>query len=242
MARIKPFDGFPDEGLQFLNDLRDNNRREWFEEHKATFNKKVQEPAQSFILGLGEQLVKLAPGLRYDTRLNGSGSLFRIYRDTRFSKDKTPYKTHLGMVFWNGDGKKTERPGFYFHLAPDQGLMPMTGWYRFPKEALQPWREAVADDPRGSRLSGILDDLSARPEVTSIGGEHYKRVPRGFESDHPRANLLKHHGIWAETPYFPPEDLSDPRLIERCVERCKLLLPLHLWLVELADSIKASAS
>lgn len=241
MAKTAPFDGFPEEGLRFLSELRDNNRREWFEERKKVFRQSVQEPAQQFIYSMGQRLVEIAPGLRYDTRLNGSGSLFRIYRDTRFSADKTPYKTNLGIVIWNGEGKKTERPGYYFHLDPREGLKAMTGWYRFPKQAFEPWRQAVDDEKRGGRLRKILDGLSSLDEVIHIGGEHYKRVPRGFDKDHPRADLLKYHGIWVETKFFPLEDLLDSDLIDACFERCEKLLPLHQWLVTLADEVDVQA-
>ena len=102
------FTGFPREGIQFLRDIDDNNNRDWFEAHKHIYQTALVEPAQAFIVALGERLQTIAPNVQYDTRTNGSGSLMRIYRDVRFSKDKSPYKNWIGIVFWEGQGKKTD--------------------------------------------------------------------------------------------------------------------------------------
>lgn len=103
---LQSFSGFPEEGIQFLADLDVNNNRDWFQANKKLFQERLQIPAQQFVAALGVRLLKISAGIRYDTRTNGSGSLMRIYRDTRFSKDKTPYKTNISMAFWEGPGKK----------------------------------------------------------------------------------------------------------------------------------------
>lgn len=125
------FNGFPEAGLQFLADLRDNNDRAWFNPRKAQFKRDLQTHAIAFVEALGARLQSISPGINFDTRTNGAGSLMRIYRDTRFSNDKTPYKTNIGIVFWEGAGKKTEVPGFYFHLSPDETWIG-GGLYIFP--------------------------------------------------------------------------------------------------------------
>ena len=95
---MSQFKGFSDAGLQFLADLRANNNREWFNEHKPIYRDEIVEPALDFIVDFGGRLRAIYPDLNFDTRTNGAGSLMRIYRDTRFSKDKTPYKTNVGIV------------------------------------------------------------------------------------------------------------------------------------------------
>ena len=104
------FNGFLAAGLQFLADLEVNNEKEWFEAHKDVYQSQLLEPATNFITAVGERLQSISNQIRYDTRTNGSGSLMRIYRDTRFSKDKTPYKTAVSGMWWQGEGKKMENP------------------------------------------------------------------------------------------------------------------------------------
>src|ERR1700754_1232645 len=98
-TKILTFTGFPIQGVTFLRDLRDNNNKAWFEEHKPTYLEVVQQPAIALVASLGQQLQSKFPDIEYDTRTNGSGSLLRPYRDTRFSADKTPYKTNVAMIF-----------------------------------------------------------------------------------------------------------------------------------------------
>jgi len=101
----KTFSGFPEEGLQFLTDLGQNNDRDWFDARKQTYTDTIVSPALAFVEALGERLQIISPHIQYDTRTNGAGSLMRIYRDTRFSADKRPYKTWVGIRFWEGGRK-----------------------------------------------------------------------------------------------------------------------------------------
>jgi len=118
MSETAAFNGFPRELIQFYQGLSRNNDKSWFNEHKDIYARHVIAPAQDFVVSMGERLRMLSPGIVADTRANGAGSIFRIYRDLRFSKDKRPYKTFLGIFFWEGSGKKMENPGFYFHMEP----------------------------------------------------------------------------------------------------------------------------
>ena len=112
MTEVQPFYGFPREGVQFLEDLAHNNNREWFEAHRQDYREHLLAPAQSFVIALGQELKSISSAIEYDTRTNGSGSIMRIHRDVRFSKDKTPYYTYLRVVFWEGGHKKMENPSF----------------------------------------------------------------------------------------------------------------------------------
>ena len=221
------FTGFSDAGLQFLADLRANNNREWFNDHKQAYRDEIIEPALDLIVALGGRLQSIYPDLNFDTRTNGAGSLMRIYRDTRFSKDKTPYKTNVGIVFWQGEGKKMERPGFYLHIAPEDAWMG-GGWYIFPKTALESYREAVADETRGAALAATLAQLEA--QGYEIWGDRYKRVPHGYSQDHPRAELLKYKGIFAKGQDLSQADLTSPTLVDRCYDICAGVVSLQEWL------------
>jgi len=227
------FTGFPQAGLQFLNDLAENNHREWFESHKQTFKSTIIEPAQAFILAMGRRLETIAPNIRYDTRTNGSGSMTRIYRDTRFSKDKTPYKTWIGIAFWEGEGKKNEKPGFYFGLS-NEGSGIHVGMHGFPKPMLTAYRHAVVDEELGLTLVDIINLM--RETGYAVEGSHYQRVPRGFDKDHPRADLLLHNTLYASPPAIAPEVVTSTALLDVCFHHFQQLAPLHRWLVQVDQS------
>ena len=114
MSDIPPFTGFPEQGFEFLRQIARNNSKAWFEAHKAEYIQDLQLPAQALVVALGERLRSLFPTIGYDPRPHG-GSLMRIYRDVRFSKDKSPYKTHIGANFWDGE-RKAEGSGFHFFM------------------------------------------------------------------------------------------------------------------------------
>jgi len=229
------FTGFPKAGLQFLSDLAENNNREWFTAHKPDFQKLIIEPAQAFVSAMGQRLETIAPNIRYDTRSNGSGSMTRIYRDTRFSKDKTPYKTWIGMVFWEGQGKKNESPGYYFGLS-QEGSGIHVGMHGFPKPMLTAYREAIVDAELGPALVDIVQSMQA--SGFAVEGSHYKRVPRGYDVTHPRANLLLHNALYSSSPQLSPEVVSSSELLDVCFNYFQQMSPLQQWLVQVGKRVE----
>ncbi|MEM8535333.1 MAG: DUF2461 domain-containing protein [Chloroflexota bacterium] len=227
------FQGFPSEARTFFGDIRENNNKEWFEQQKPRFKTLVQQPAQELVVALGEQLQGFVPGIQYDTQLNGSGSIMRIYRDTRFSKDKSPYKTNLGIVWWEGSGKKMEEPCFYFNLDAE-GAWAAGGLYMFPKHILEPYRNAVVDDRLGPALETAIAEMWANG--VSVEGAQYRTVPRGFDKTHPRAELLKYQGMISSPRLIPEEVWTSSTLVDVCVEYFRSILPLHQWLVRMVQS------
>jgi uncharacterized protein (TIGR02453 family) len=225
------FSAFPQETISFYRDLEANNNRDWFMEHKQDYLDYVQTPAIAFIGTMGARLKAIAPNIIADLRTNGAGSLMRIYRDIRFAKDKTPYKTNLGIIFWEGAGKKTENPGFYFHLAP-YGLGLFCGVHMFTKERLAKYRKAVDNKSRGEELTQIMATI--KEAGYQIGGDQYKRVPTGFEADHPWAELLKYKGLHASISDLDPELITKPEFMDYTFEQWRKMAPLHHWLVKLA--------
>jgi len=229
MAHAHTFPGFPKRTVTFLRDLAANNNREWFAAHKAEYEAAVMEPSRAFVLAMGGRLRRLTPGIRFDPRADGS--LFRIFRDTRFSPDKSPYKTNLGILFWEGSGPRLECPGYYFHLEPPK-LMLGGGMYSIPRPLLERYRRAAADPEYGSELAAIVKKITARPGYT-LGGEQYKRVPAGFDASPEAARLLRHAGLYAGWEGAIPAELRTPALIDFCWERFKPMEPLHRWLATL---------
>ncbi len=228
MPEMTRFTGFSTETVKFLAALKTHNHREWFKRNKATYTAHVLEPAQAFVTDMGERLREIAPDIIFAPQLNRS--IFRIYRDTRFSPDKSPYKTHLGIFFWEGIRPRMECPGFYFHLEPPH-LMLGGGFYRFPRSRLEMYRSTVVHPEYGAELSEIVSGIH-RLTGYSLGGRHYKRVPPGFDASHSHADLLLHNGLYAGTEIPIPDVLYSRRLLDYCMERFAPLTGLHRWLVE----------
>ena len=232
MVDEEEFNGFPREALDFLSELEANNSREWFNSHRAEYDELIVTPAQDFISALGERLASEIDGIVYDTRAGGSGSLMRIYRDVRFSKDKTPYHTNVRMLFWHEEGHRTGGPGFFMGFGPREGGF-YSGQYRFDKSTLEAYRAAVDDEGQGEELL----DLISRVEGTGcrIGGETYKRVPRGYDQDHVRSRLLRHSGLYAYAEGIDSGILLGPDAVETCLGHFMVMSPVVIWLVELAQ-------
>ena len=225
------FNGFPQAGLQFLADLAENNNKEWFTENKGVYRSQLLEPATEFIMAVGERLQSISGQIKYDTRTNGSGSLMRIYRDTRFSKDKTPYKTAVAGMWWEGEGKKTENPAFGFQITKD-GMGVMAGMFGFGKEQLRAYREAVLDDTLGGALMDVVTAVTAGDQY-EIMGAHYKRVPRGFDAEHERAEYLKFNHLYAHPRApIPASVLTSAELVDVCLAHFEHMAPIEQWLVK----------
>ena len=233
MSTIDSFDGFTKETIQFLVDLNENNNREWFQAHRQDFDRYVMEPAKSFVVSMGEALTKIAPNIHAEPKTDKS--IFRIHRDTRFSPDKRPYKTNIAMWFWEGTGHRMENPGCYFHLEPTNLLLG-SGIHTFSKSQLAKYRECVDDPTRGKKLEDAITEVTSRGDY-SIGEEHYKRVPRGYDPDHERARLLRFRGLITGEDTEIPEELFSASLVDYCMKRYEDMLPIHVWLRELTESL-----
>jgi uncharacterized protein (TIGR02453 family) len=170
----------------FLRDLADNNDREWFAANKSRYVAEVQEPALAFIEDAGLRLPDVSRHFVADARTTG-GSLFRIYRDIRFSKDKSPYKTHIGIQFRHTRARDAHAPGFYLHLEPGTVFMACGTW-RPDRDTLHAIRTAIASRP--GRWQAIVDHPAFRQRFR-LGGEALKRPPAGFDRDHPLIEELK---------------------------------------------------
>lgn len=234
MGEVMAFEGFPPEGFRFFRQIKVNNNREWFQEHKQEYIDYLQDPAVAFVVALGERLKPDFPGLNYDTRTNGAGSVMRIYRDIRFSKDKSPYKDHLGVNLWDGPQKKGS-PGF--HLFMDaEGAAFYGGFHVFSKEYLAAYREAIADERTGKAAQSAIDKL-AKSKGFEVGGEQLKRVPPGFDQDHPRGDLLRHKGMWVRSPKLDRATLESPKLVDVCAKHARTMGDIHRWFVEVNKNV-----
>jgi len=221
------FTGFPPEGLRFLGDLAEHNEKAWFDAHRAEYEQGVLEPARDFVEAIGPELDAVYPGIHADPRVNGS--IMRINRDTRFSKDKRPYKTHLDLWFWEGEGRSRMRPGFWFRLTPEQ-LILGAGRHHFEPPLLTRYRQAVVDEGRGSALSAAVSQVESGGY--EIGGRHYKRLPTGFDAAPERQDLLLFNALFGWTE-LPVEEAREPSFPAFCAGHYARLAPLVRWLAPL---------
>ena len=176
---------------------------------------------------MGARLKALDADIVVDTRANGSGSLMRWNRDTRFSKDKSPYKVNIAMLWWHGAGKKMQHPAFGMEITPDNAGL-VAGMFHFPKAMLAAYRQAVVDEDLGEALREAVAQVEAAGY--SVKGRHYKRVPRGFDQDHARADWLKFNNLHAGEHDIAPELITSPGLIDECYARFEKLAPVYHWL------------
>lgn len=221
------FEGFHDETFRFLAELSANNEKAWFEANRTRYEAYYLAPALAFIEALGPRLAAELPGdVRYEPRVNGS--LFRINRDVRFSKDKTPYKDHIDMWFWQGERKGWESPGYYMRLLPDQMILG-AGIHAFSKPGLEAFRQAVLDEALGNALGEAVDAVtSAGPYL--LGGETRKSVPRGYDTTHPRARFLLFEGLNANLETAIPSEAGSERFVAYCTGHYRAMSPINQWL------------
>lgn len=210
----------------FLRELDENNDREWFAEHKTDYERWIREPALDFINDVAEPLAKVSQHFSADSRTVG-GSLFRIHRDTRFSKDKTPYKTNTGMQFRHVLGRDAHAPGFYIHLEPGECFMGVGLWRPETKVAYQ-IRAAIADEPatwkRASRSKRFT-------EVFDLVGDSLVRPPKGFDADHPLIDDLKRKDFIASTRLTQKQVTSD-HFLQDFTENAKRSRPFMRFLCD----------
>ena len=180
-----PFEGFSRKTTTFLKNLKRNNNRPWFEKHREEFERDVKLPMQSMIVALQPHFHRFAP----EVEVHPKRSLFRIYRDVRFSKDKSPYKTHVAAhLVPRGKIKGTEGPGYYFHIEPGQIFIGV-GIYMPPSDQLKKIRKAIAG--KSDQFLSIVQEPSFKKMFGKLEGQKLQRVPQGFEPDHPMAEWLK---------------------------------------------------
>jgi uncharacterized protein (TIGR02453 family) len=230
------FAGFPRQGLRFLEDLLHNNERTWFQANRDTYEQKLLEPARDFVEALGAELAGAGVDAHADPRVGGS--IMRINRDTRFSRDKRPYKTHLDLWFWQGSRPSRESPGFWFRLTPKQ-LILGAGMHRFERPLLERYRQAVVDKEHGRALTKAV--RAVERAGYEVGGRNYKRVPAGFDAQHERAELLLHNGLYAGREFELPQEVHSAAFPRFCAKHYRKLAPLNAWLLELTGSSAARA-
>jgi uncharacterized protein (TIGR02453 family) len=231
MSETVSFAGFTKQTVRFYADLEKNNNKPWFEAHRDVYEAHVLGPAKLFVTAMGRRLKTIVPGVVAVPAVNKS--IFRINRDTRFSLDPSPYKTNLGIYFWDGARSRMESAGFYVGLEPPN-IMLGGGMYMISDALIGRYRKALVNARRGAEIAKIVAALRARPGFT-VEGVHYKRVPAGYNPAHKNADLLRHKGLYASFETKVPEEFFGPGFVDYCFERFDPVAPLHRWLMKLFD-------
>ena len=204
------FTGFPKDTLKFLHELEVNNNREWFSDNKDRYEALVREPSLDFIATMGAPLMKISDHYLAMPRKVG-GSLMRVYRDTRFGKDKTPYKTNIGIQFRHELAKDVHAPGFYLHID-NSGCFLAAGAWRPESDALKKIRLRIHER---SRDWCRVRDARAFKTLFEFGGASLKRPPRGYDADDPMIADLKRKDFIAST-VFSASDIENDKFVSQC--------------------------
>ena len=202
------FRGFPVEAIEFYEGLAADNSKAYWARHKAVYDDLVRAPMQALLDEVAAEF--------------GPGSIFRPYRDVRFSKDKSPYKTHIGAVV----GER--RGAVYYVQVSSDGLMVAAGVHDPTPGQIERFRDAVDNDRSGRSLVRLVGEVEQAGY--DVGGEALKTAPRGYSTDHPRIRFLRHKGLYASKSWAPARWLGSRQAIERVIETWRGLGPLNGWL------------
>jgi uncharacterized protein (TIGR02453 family) len=232
------FKGFSEKTLPFLELIRKNNSKEWFEAHRSEYEEYILEPSRAFVEEFGEHLMALEPTINFSPKINKS--LFRIYRDTRrMGAIKVPLKHRIGVIFWQGSGSRMQTSSFYLHFSPDE-LFVAVGVRWFEKPMLDAFREYILDDNRRANLASVLESLNAKGYKTIEKG--YKRYPRGFSAQMSDADLSLYKGM-ATYKVLEPKLIEDgDKLIETLYKIYEEMLPLQQLVYEISLRAKEEES
>ena len=219
MAGVSGFDGFGVAALDFYEDLEDDNSKAFWTAHKQVYDDQVRAPMLALLELLEPEF--------------GTGKAFRPYRDVRFSKDKTPYKTHQGAFVARGDAT-----GFYVEVNA-AGVRVGAGCYRLSGATMQRYRDAVDDDRLGGELETIVSEI--RKQGYELGGERMRTRPRGVSADHPRLELMRNRGLTAGRSYGSEPWVHGGRLADRVAGDWRALVPLVDWMADHATAATPDA-
>jgi len=229
-AATEGFEGFADRDGKFFRALARNQRRDWFDAHKKEYEAGWLTPMKTLLADVRERIDGL-----FARHPLAEPKVFRIYRDVRFSKDKSPYKTHIGGYV--AIAGSTPGPSGvavpYVHVGADE-IFIAAGQYMMDPPQLARFREAVLDDECGGAVTAIVKKLE-RAGFTVGSHDALQRVPRGIDPEHPRAALLKRKGLIVSYPDLPRKLLVEPGLVDWIVTQTKRVVPLVEWLASLGE-------
>jgi uncharacterized protein (TIGR02453 family) len=221
------FSGFPKATRQFLAGIAENNTKDWFDANRGLYDEGYVGAGRAFVEAVGPELRKISPDVQFDPKINGSIS--RVNRDTRFSRDKRPYKDNLDLIFWHVERKGFRHPGFFIRItAKDVWLG--SGMHHFENEALTRYRDAVVAERSGKALVAAIEKVEAAGDYM-VGSMPRKTVPRGYDKDSPRAKYLLWEGLPAMAQTTMDEAMQ-PDFADRALAHFRNTWPIGKWLMD----------
>jgi uncharacterized protein (TIGR02453 family) len=224
MAKQPAFDGFHPQMIQFLDELASHNNRDWFAKNKPRYESDVLEPSLEFIEAMQKPLSAVSPHFVAVPKRVG-GSLMRVYRDTRFAKDKTPYKTNVGIHFRHEKGKDVHAPGFYVHISPEECFVGCGIWHPDSK-GLAKIRKTIHKDQAGWKRAAMGKAFLSKFKML---GDSLKRPPKGYDAEHPLIAELKRKDFIASSD-LDYDELFDKSVIKNVSARMKKAVPMMKFL------------
>lgn len=212
------FPGFSPQAITFLRGLERNNKREWFQPRKEIYEEQVRKPLEQLVNAVNSELAEFSP--RHVTP--AKKAIFRIYRDTRFSKDKRPYKTHIAATFFLQNLGKAAGPCFYFHFTPKE-LLIFAGVWMPEREELLAIRNMLAEQHQEFR--SLLAGRNLRKSMGDLKGEQLSRVPKGFAADHPAEELIRHKQWFLEST-LDASAVTSSRMLPEIATRFRAAAPM----------------
>lgn len=226
---MQKFSGFSDQCIPFLQQLAQHNTKEWFESNKQGYESLIREPALALIEAVDAGLREMSPHFRGIAKKSG-GSLMRVYRDTRFSRDKTPYKTNIGIQFRHILGKDVHAPGFYLHIEPDNCFLGVGIWHP-DGQTLNKIRDFIMDNPAAWTRAVYHPEFRASYQLV---GDSLQRPPRGCPADHELIEDLKRKDFIA-CKNFPCSEISQPLLPQFVLDSYRLTDGFMRYLCQALD-------
>ena len=223
------FNGFSKEGIAFLKKLEVNNTKVWFENNRSTWEKHILLPNTNFVQEMGETLQILVPTIHFKPKV--SGSLFRIYRDIRFSKDKTPMKSKIGLLFWQGQAHRMQCSSFYMHYDKDSYFI-SSGIRNFKPPLLKTYRKYIKHKKHRESLHVILEELKQKDY--SFPQAKYKRVPSEFDKEIEYSYLTKQASMFAYIEFKIDDIFFSFDIIERVFKVYQDMEKLQKWVYEMS--------
>lgn len=218
------FNGFSKKGIEFLKELSQNNSKEWFELHRDIWEDTIHRINIDFVQDMGETLQILEPDINFAPKV--SKSLFKIYRDVRFSKDKTPMKSKIGILFWKGATHRMQSSSFYLHYDKDRYFI-ASGIRNFKPELLKRYRSYIQDTKKREELHIILEEL--KQKGYHLPQPKYKRVPNIFNKDEPYIYLSLYGSMFAYSENIIDDIFYKVEFLDKAFDIYQDMHKLHIW-------------
>ncbi|KAB7889195.1 TIGR02453 family protein [Poseidonibacter ostreae] len=227
------FNGFKKEGVEFLKQLELNNTKVWFENNRHIWEENILKPNVAFVEEMGETLEILVPTIKAKPKV--SGSLFKIYRDTRFSKDKTPMKDKIGIIFWQGQAHRMQSASYYFFFNTQMYYI-ATGIRTFKPPLLKAYRKYIQNKTNAMNLHNILQDIKQKGYQTPE--PKYKRLPQGFKQEDEYSYLSKYNAIFGFQTYELDDTFYSEEIVDKAFKVFQDMDELRQWLYELTLTVE----